>query len=179
MPWLEDEVEEALQRDIMGTSSYTPGDLCRKLGMDGFGAHYPLDGGFPSPVAAENRHEGYYFPKHVTFDFRPPWVAEMAYEAGSGRSYVKRGLLSSRDSLRLMDEFLPDPDHPERYARVSQWITEYRGEFAVFARIRFGAAPTLLSMGLDHFAYATKDDPLLIHESIDASQNGRRELSST
>src|SRR3972149_4416344 len=42
VPWVENEVEELLQIQIMGgRTDYTPGELCRALGMDGFGYHSP------------------------------------------------------------------------------------------------------------------------------------------
>jgi uroporphyrinogen decarboxylase len=88
----------------------------------------------------------------------------MGLSEETGRSYVKKGLLTSREALKLFDRFLPDPDHPARYERVARWIEEYREEFAVFARIRLGTASTLEGMGIDVFGYMLYDDPGLIHE---------------
>jgi hypothetical protein len=58
VPWIENDVEEDLQVRIMGTTEFTPGELCEKLGMDGFGCHFPLgeslwqgrEGGTSSPA---------------------------------------------------------------------------------------------------------------------------------
>jgi uroporphyrinogen-III decarboxylase len=83
---------------------------------------------------------------------------------GLDRSYVKKGLLTSRESLALFDQFLPDPDHPARYERVAEWTRRYRDEFAVFASLRLGTSSTLESMGIDVFGYMLYDDPDLIHE---------------
>ena len=45
VPWVENDIEEALQIEIMGgRTDYTPGELCRALGMDGFGYHFPSGG---------------------------------------------------------------------------------------------------------------------------------------
>jgi hypothetical protein len=44
VPWIENEIEEGLQERIMGTTQFTPGELCEKLGMDGFGYHFPMGG---------------------------------------------------------------------------------------------------------------------------------------
>ena len=52
VPWVENEVEELLQIQIMGgRTDYTPGELCRALGMDGFGYHFPTGAaGSASPI---------------------------------------------------------------------------------------------------------------------------------
>ncbi len=91
-------------------------------------------------------------------------MTDMGNDEATGRAYIKKGLLDSRQALELFDQFLPDPDHPARYERVAQWLKQYKQDFAVFARIRLGAASTLESMGLDVFGYMLYDDPDLIHE---------------
>ena len=50
VPWLEGSFDEMLQTRIMGgRSDFTPGELCRALGMDGFGYRFPTVGvGVPS-----------------------------------------------------------------------------------------------------------------------------------
>ena len=48
VPWIENEIEEPLQIQIMGgRNDYTPGELCRALGMDGFVRASPACG---SPI---------------------------------------------------------------------------------------------------------------------------------
>jgi uroporphyrinogen decarboxylase len=107
--------------------------------------------------------EAFYYPKKITFDFAPPWIADMSVDP-SGRSFIKRGLLTGRDSLKLFDEFLPDPDHPARYEQIAKWIERYREDYAVFARLRIGTANTIESMGLDVFSLMLYDDPDLVKE---------------
>lgn len=167
VPWTENDIEEGLQQRIMGTTDFTPGELCEKLGMDGFGYHFPMGGGITAGQAmqaAVGFKESYYYPQKVTFDFVPPWIAEMGVIPETGRTFIKRGLLTSNDSLKLFDEYLPDPDHPERYERVSKWIAEYKGDYAVHARIRLGSASMLESMGIVQFAYNVFDNPNLVKE---------------
>jgi len=167
VPWMENDIEEELQVKIMGgRTDFTPLELCEKLGLDAFGAHYPMgqvaDG--QGLVTKETYKESYYYPNKVTFDFFPPWIAQMGKDPATGRTYIEKGLLTSWDSLKLFDEFLPDPHHPARYERVAEWIKKYRGDRAVFARIRLGASSTIESMGLEAFSYAQIDDPKLISE---------------
>ncbi len=167
--WLENNIEEALQEKIMGTTDFTPGDLCEKLGMDGFGYHFPMGGKTEvgqALQAAVGFKEAYYYPQKVTFDFFPPWVAEMGViPENMSNLYQKKGLLTSKESLiKLFDEYLPDPDHPERYERVAKWLAQYKGDYAVFARIRLGSASLLESMGIIEFAYNVYDNPQLVKE---------------
>jgi len=169
VPWIENDIEEDIQVRLMGgRTDFTPGELCRALGMDGFGYHFPSGQRAQDSQSAQTTgktgKEGWYYPRRITFDFTPPWVAEMGTVEGTGRTYVKRGLLTSRDSLELFDEFLPDPDHPARYEKVAQWLEKYREDFAVFARIRLGSASTFESMGLDVFSIMMYDDPDLVKE---------------
>ena len=166
VPWMENDIEEALQVEIMGTADFTPPDLCEKLGLSAFGAHYPMgeatDG--QAMQTKETYKESYYYPKKVTFDFVPPWIAQMGQDPATGRTYIEKGLLTSEESLSLFDEFLPDPNHPARYEKVAEWIKQYKGDYAVFARVRLGCASTLESMGIDEFSYATVDNPELINK---------------
>jgi len=166
VPWIENDFEEGLQERIMGTTDFTPGGLCEKLGMDGFGYHFPMGGkatAGQAMQAAAGFKESYYYPQKVTFDFVPPWIAEMGV-TDTGRTFIKRGLLTSDDSLKLFDEYLPDPDHAARYDQVAKWIAQYKGDYAVFARIRLGSASLLESMGIVEFAYNVYDNPGLIKE---------------
>jgi hypothetical protein len=168
VPWLEGTVDESLQLRIMGgRGGFTHGELCRRLGMDGFGWSVPSgkprasQENFAGPAVAVN---SFYSPPTVTFDFTPPWIAEMGRNTATGRLFVKRGLLTGRDKLALFDEYLPDPHHPARYEAVAHWIEQYREDFAVFARIRLGSASTIESMGLDVFSIMLFEDPDLVKE---------------
>src|ERR1017187_1015574 len=45
VPWVENDIEEEIQIKVMkGRTDFTPGELCRTLGMDGFGYHFPTGG---------------------------------------------------------------------------------------------------------------------------------------
>jgi len=167
VPWVEGHVDELLQIRLMdGRTDFTPNEVCRRMGMDGFGWHVPTGGAGAHTHAlqsAKSMQESYYAPDRITFDFLPPWIAEMGIDP-DGRSFVKKGLLVDRDALRLFDEFLPDPDHPARYEQVAKWIEQYREDYAVFGRIRLGTASTIESIGLDVFSYMIFDDPDLLKE---------------
>lgn len=170
VPWIENDVEEGMQVRLMGgRTDYTPGEFCRALGMDGFGYHFPTGGQAQHSQALQTTgsHSGknaWYHPRSVTFDFVPPWIADMGVDAKTGRTYVKQGLLTDRASLKYFDEFLPDPDHPARYEKVAEWLEKYREDYATFARIRLGSASTFECMGLDVFSIQLFEDPDLVKE---------------
>jgi len=167
VPWMEGSVDESLQVKLMdGRRDYTPAEFCRRMGMSAFGWSVPSGGEAKASQAAfagaQVAKAAFYRPTSVTFDFTPPWIAEMGRDSQTGRLFVKHGLLSGRDTLHLFDEFLPDPTHPARYDAVAEWIERYREEFAVFARIRLGTASTIESMGLDVFSIMLFEDPDLV-----------------
>ncbi len=170
VPWVENDIEEEIQIALMdGRTDFTPGEFCRKLGMDGFGYHFPTGNKATAGQAMQtsgtaDAKEAWYHPSRVTFDFVPPWIAEMGVDPKTGRTFVKKGLLTDRDSLKYFDEFLPDPDHPARYEKIAEWLEKYREDFAVFARIRLGSASTFESMGLDVFSVMLFEDPDLVKE---------------
>jgi hypothetical protein len=169
LPWIENDIEEAIQGALMdGRSDFAPGELCRAPGMEGFGYRFPsgqsASDGRSMQTTGKTGEEAWYAPAGITFDFVPPWIADMGTDSAAGRTYVKQGLLTSRDALKYFDRFLPDPDHPGRYRRVADWLAKYREDFAVFARIRLGSASTFESMGLDAFSALLYDDPGLVME---------------
>jgi len=92
----------------------------------------------------------------------PPYFADA--EIGSdGLSYVGAGWIRSRADLDKM--VFPDPAAPALYA-AAQKVLDERGDHAAAAAIKLGVAPTLLSMGLDGFSFALKDDPWLVAEVL-------------
>jgi uroporphyrinogen decarboxylase len=166
VPWVENAIDEPMQIQLMGGTEFTPGDLCRKLGMDGIGGTYPIQGfdekGQPFPDRTGHL-ETHYYPSKVTFDFFTPYITETVSDATPGRSFLSRRLLESEKALDLFAEWLPDPNHPGRYERVAKWIQDYREDYAVFARLDLGSGATIQSMGLEKFSYALADEPKLIH----------------
>jgi uroporphyrinogen decarboxylase len=92
----------------------------------------------------------------------PPYFAD--YATGSdGQEYVTTGWIKTRADLDRM--VFPDPDDPGLYAAARQVLDE-KGEYAAAAAIKLGVAPMLMSMGVDGFAFALKDDPGLVHEVL-------------
>ncbi len=92
----------------------------------------------------------------------PPYFAD--HEIGSdGQPYVTTGRIRTRADLDKM--VFPDPNDPSLYAGA-QRVLDVRGDRAAAASIKLGAAPMLLSMGLDGFSFALADDPWLVKEVL-------------
>jgi len=92
----------------------------------------------------------------------PPYFAESA-TGRDGQAYVTTGWIKKRADLDRM--VFPDPTDPGLYA-AAQRVLDERGEYAAAAAIKLGVAPMLMSMGVDGFAFALKDDPGLVHEVL-------------
>ena len=74
---------------------------------------------------------------------------------------IGKGLLTGVD--RLNDLNLPDPDRLQIYRQVREWLKAFKGDYAVYARIRSGIAPTYLGMGLEGVSYNLVDNPDFVH----------------
>lgn len=92
----------------------------------------------------------------------PPYFADSAI-GSDGQEYVTTGWIRTRADLDRM--VFPDPEDPELYAATRKVLSE-RGDYASAAAIKLGPAPMLMSMGVEGFAFATKDDPGLVHEVL-------------
>lgn len=90
--------------------------------------------------------------------FLPPIFAD--YVEQEGINYIAAPCIRTRADLGRM--VFPNPDDPALYRENEEMIRRNQGRYAVAAKMRLGASPTLLSMGLDHFAYALADDPGLV-----------------
>ena len=90
--------------------------------------------------------------------FLPPIIAQ--YHEQDGINYVAAPLLRTRADLDKL--VLPDTDDPALYRAAEEMVRRNQGRYAVAAKMRMGVSPTLLSMGLDNFAYALADDPGLV-----------------
>jgi uroporphyrinogen decarboxylase len=85
-------------------------------------------------------------------------------EVREGRAEIKDGLLVTREALNKVK--MPDPDDEKLYAKLKEMIKQIKGDRAVYARIRLGASPTLLSMGVEGFSYALCDEPELVNDVL-------------
>lgn len=89
----------------------------------------------------------------------PPYFADEQVSS-DGQSYITHGRIKTWDDLDRM--VFPDPHSPSLYEEARQ-ILARKGDCAAAAAIKLGVAPTLLSMGLDGFSYALRDEPGLVH----------------
>lgn len=88
-------------------------------------------------------------------DFLPPIFAEV--ETHDDVPFIGAPLLRSRADLEMMR--FPDPEDPALYRAAEDLVRRNDGRYAVAAKMRLGASPMLLSLGLEGFSYALADDP--------------------
>lgn len=62
-------------------------------------------------------------------------------------AYVQDGGLLSPETFAQWKAGLPDVDNPDLYQDGARFVQRYKGEFALFCRIRLGFSPTLISIG--------------------------------
>ncbi len=76
-----------------------------------------------------------------------------------GRKMVGSGIIRTRDDLEFFK--LPDPTSIDVYKSAEEFCAN-KDDYAAALQIRLGIGSTLISMGLDGFAYAMADDPQLV-----------------
>ena len=84
----------------------------------------------------------------------------------SAGAYVQDGGLLTPGNLRLWKESLPDVDDPALYREGEQFVRQYKGEFALFCRIRLGFSPTLISIGQQACLDWLERDPGFVREVV-------------
>ncbi len=132
VPWIEGGVDPPIARKLVGSSDYTEEDVADVLGLDNMIA--PL---------------------------LPPLFVD--YEEHDEILYVAAPWLRTRADLSRMT--LPDPNDGALYREAEAVVARNQNNSAnraIAAKMRLGASPTLLSMGLDNFSYALADDPGLV-----------------
>lgn len=83
-----------------------------------------------------------------------------------GINEVVDGFIKTEEDLRLME--FPNPHNPAFYDKVKRFVDSYKDSgLAIFAKIRLGASPTILSMGWTGLSYALYDNPKLVREVIE------------
>ena len=95
---------------------------------------------------------------NLMVDFLPPIVG--IHEVHDGINFLAKPLLLTRADLDLL--VFPDPEDPALYRAAEALVKRNQGRYAVAAKMRMGASPLLMSMGLEAFSYALADDPGLI-----------------
>ena len=91
-------------------------------------------------------------------EFLPPIFG--VHEVHDGINFLARPLLLTRADLDQM--VFPDPEDLALYAAAEALANRNQGRYAICAKMRMGASPMLMSMGLEAFSYALADDPGLV-----------------
>lgn len=87
-------------------------------------------------------------------------------ELTAAGTYALKGGLLTPETLSAWKQGLPDVDDPALYREGEAFVQRYRGEFALFCRIRLGFSPTLISMGQQACQGYVKSDPDFVKEVV-------------
>ena len=99
----------------------------------------------------------------IGMQYLTPVFAEVD-KSDDGTVYIKKNLLTTPAELKRI--IMPDVDDESIYKPAKEFIKKYKGEFALYCRIRLGISPTLMSMGIEEFSYNTADEPDFVKEVI-------------
>jgi len=100
----------------------------------------------------------------IGVQYFPPFFVDVD-KTRDGILYIKSGLLTSREALNKIK--LPDVDDERLYDCAEEFVKKYKGEFALYCRIRLGISYMLNSMGLEDFSFLMYDDPDMVKEALD------------
>ena len=103
----------------------------------------------------------------------PPIYAGKAVCNGS--AYVTNGLIDSAETLAAVQ--MPDPDDNVFLRTVEKMVEMHKGEFAMGVRTRLGAAPTILSVGIDNVAYFYADGDDTLDRTIEMYTDWSRRMN--
>jgi len=135
VPFMEWYYDFEIGRGLLGKTEYTRAEIGEALCMDGIGTY------LCPPVYAEKR------------------------VSSSGREFEGRGLLATRDDLKMIK--LPNPRDPSLYDYVKRQVENLGDRFFIFTGTNSGTDCLLRGMGLENFSYALYDDVKLIEDILD------------
>ena len=92
-------------------------------------------------------------------------VSPRLEQTASG-AYILRGGLVTPDSIARWRTGLPDVDDESLYREGEAFVKRYRGEFALFCRIRLGFSPTLISIGQQVCREYAQTEPDFVKEVV-------------
>ncbi len=84
----------------------------------------------------------------------------------AGVNTIKGGLLR-HETLKDFKAGFPETDDESLYKEAEEFVKRYKGEFALFCRIRLGFSPTLTSIGTKACIDMVHNDPDFVKEVVD------------
>lgn len=99
----------------------------------------------------------------IGMQYLTPVFAEVD-KSEDGNAYIRKNLLVSPEDLEKIK--MPDVDDDRIFKPAIEFVKRYKGEFALFCRIRLGISPTLMSMGMEEFSYNMYDRPEFVKEVV-------------
>ncbi len=122
-----------------------------------------LDEGTPFTLEEAKKVSGTLALDNIFYLRRQPVYVDTFVDE-KGRIFPGAGKIKTEDDLAMIN--LPDPYRDEFYAEAESFAKN-KGNYAAFFLTRGGLAPTMLSMGIDHFCLSLYDDPKLVAQLLD------------
>lgn len=88
-----------------------------------------------------------------------------------GEACVSGGLIEDEETLKKCKAAMPDPDDEKLLRAIEEMIKRYKGDLALGARIRLGASPTILSMGMENLSMSIADEDETLPGTIEMYTN--------
>ncbi|MDD5677271.1 MAG: uroporphyrinogen decarboxylase family protein [Kiritimatiellae bacterium] len=152
VPWMEGIVGNGIASVVCGE----PIRVDWSVAPDGF----PRQRG--AELAEEQKKVNRVFGKdNINFSaFAPVFASKMEKASDGSPVMVGDGLIRSRDDFECLFK-LPPPDDAGFIANAREFVA-HKEDYCAVACVRLGIGATLLSMGIEAFAYGMSDDPQLI-----------------
>ena len=151
VPWMEGIVGNGIASAVCGEHinvdwSVAPDGVPKASGME---------------LAEEQKKVNRVFGKdNINFCFFAPIFAHKMEKAPNSPVIVGDGMIRTKDDYRKHFK-LPPPDDAGFIANAREFVA-HKGDYCAVAAVRLGIGATLLTMGMEGFAYATVDDPELV-----------------
>lgn len=87
-------------------------------------------------------------------------------ERNDAGNYLNAGGLLTPSTLNAWKDGFPDVDDESLYKEGAEFVRRYKGEFALFCRIRLGFSPTLISIGQQACIDYAKTQPEFVKEVV-------------
>ena len=100
----------------------------------------------------------------INIQVLPPMFVKWVVKDGD--ACVAGGLIDSEEMQKKCEAAMPDPDDEKLLRSIEEMIRRYKGEFALGARVRMGASPTLLSLGMENLASMLADEDEALPDTI-------------
>ena len=151
VPWFEGYISSEVAKGLLGNDNFLPSKVVKVFNKPGFVKTPPE---IRRVIPIDN----------IAYDFSPPTYAKV--EKLNGIPHLTEGLVKTPADLHLLDA-MHDPDDPEIYRELTEFISRYKKDSAVSVTVRCGISCTYLSMGIENFCAKLLTDTDFVLEMME------------